>query len=139
MKDGTILLVEDDSNDVLLVKRAFKKAGVNNPLKIVDHGDGAIEFLENEEAPLLILLDLKLPRKSGLDILKWIRERKRLNRVPVIVLTSSKEKKDIERAYELGANSYLVKPFSFDDLKELVARIKSYWLELNVYSNNGVK
>ncbi len=135
MKEGTILLVEDDSNDVLLVKRAFKKAGIENPLKVREDGDSAQEYLE-EEKPLLILLDLKLPRRSGLEILGWIREQPRLKRIPVIVLTSSMESKDIYKAYELGANSYLVKPFSFNDLKETMEKIKAYWLELNVYPNN---
>ncbi len=137
MKEGPILLVEDDSNDVLLVKRAFKKAGIKNPLVIKVEGDSAMEYLNGEERPLLILLDLKLPKKSGLEILKWIKEQPHLQRIPVIVLTSSMERKDVNTAYDLGANSYLEKPFSLEKLDEIMNKIKSYWLDLNVYPNGA--
>ncbi len=137
MNEGPILLVEDDSNDVFLIKRAFKKAGIKNPLVVKEEGDSAMEYLNEKERPLLILLDLKLPRKSGLDILKWIKEQSHLKRIPVIVLTSSMERKDVNTAYNLGANSYLEKPFSLKELDEIMEKIKGYWLELNVYPNGA--
>jgi DNA-binding response OmpR family regulator len=80
---------------------------------------------------VLVLLDLKLPRRSGLEVLEWIREREGLKRLPVVVLTSSKEVADVNRAYDLGANSYLVKPVSFNSLLELVKSLEVYWLILN--------
>src|SRR6478672_12672813 len=118
----TILLVEDDSNDVLLIQRAFRKASLSNPLQIVEDGEAAILYLKGEESfadrdryplPRLILLDLKLPRKSGFEVLVWLRQQPKFYGLPVVVLTSSKEKNDIQQAYLLGANSYLVKPVGF--------------------------
>lgn len=136
----TILLVEDDANDVVLVKRAFKQAKVANPLQVARDGEeavaylaGAGEFADRERFPLpaIILLDLKMPRKSGLEVLEWLRAQPGLKRLPVVVLTSSKENRDINRAYELGANSYLIKPVSFNNLTEMVKTLGLYWIILN--------
>ncbi len=132
-----LLLVEDDDNDVLLIKRAFKKAKMANPVDVVSDGEAAIAYLsriapyEDRPIPELVLLDLKLPRKSGHEVLQWIREQPRFRFLPVVVLSSSREREDVERAYALGANSYLVKPPSFEALIEMVQTLDVYWLVLN--------
>lgn len=132
-----ILLVEDDDNDVLLIKRAFKKAKMANPVEVVSDGEAAITYLsrkppyDERPVPELVLLDLKLPRKSGHEVLQWIREQPRFKYLPVVVLSSSRERPDVQRAYELGANSYLVKPPSFEALIEMVQTLDVYWLVLN--------
>lgn len=140
-KVSTILLVEDDLNDLLLAERAFRKANLANAaLQHVADGDAAVSYLAGEgkyadrnlyPLPALILLDLKLPRRSGLEVLSWMRDQPRLNRLPVVMLTSSKEELDITRAYDAGANSYLVKPFGFDALVDIVNALNQYWLRLN--------
>jgi CheY-like chemotaxis protein len=136
----TILAVEDEDDDVALLKRAFRKTGVVNPVRFLTDGDQALsylagegEFADRETYPLpsLILLDLKLPRKSGLEVLAWLRERPVLRRIPVVVLTSSRQNVDLERAYDLGVNSYLVKPVAFTDLLELMGALKLYWIRFN--------
>lgn len=138
----SILLVEDDSNDILFVQRAFRQVNANNPIYIVKDGDAAIDYLAGEDEyadrdryplPALILLDLKLPRRSGIEILQWLRQQPRLKRIAVVVLTSSKESLDIDLSYDLGVNSYLVKPVKFDALAKMIAALDSYWLQLNEY------
>ena len=140
LTDFIMLLVEDDPNDILLIQRAFAKACLVNPLKVVRDGEEALNYLSGTgdfadrgrfPLPSLILLDLKLPRKSGLEILQWLRQQPPLKHIPVIVLTSSKESSDVSRAYDLGANSYLVKPVGFEGLLELVKSIGMYWMILN--------
>lgn len=142
LNDYGILLVEDDSNDILFVQRAFRQANLNNPIRIVKDGDEAVNYLggKNEFAnrdvyplPALILLDLKLPRRSGLEVLAWIRQQKYLRRITVVVLTSSKESLDVDKAYDLGVNSYLVKPVKFESLATMVEVLDAYWLRLNQY------
>lgn len=133
----TILLVEDDHNDVLLIKRAFQKVKIANPIIVLNDGEQAISYLAGREPyierplPVLILLDLKLPRKSGHEVLEWLRQQQTLKRLPVVVLTASSESSDINRAYDLGANSYLVKPVTFDALVEMVKTLNLYWLIFN--------
>jgi CheY-like chemotaxis protein len=136
----SVLLVEDDTNDILLMQRAFQKANLNIGLKVVCDGDAAVAYLSHFLArehydptllPLLILLDLKLPRRSGLEVLAWIRQQTFLRRIPVVILTSSSQNPDICQAYELNVNSYLIKPVNFNDLVHLVEMVKRYWLELN--------
>jgi len=136
----TILHVEDDQNDILLLQRALRKSGANVVVHAVMDGDKAVGYLSgaNEYAnresypmPQLVLLDLKMPRKSGLEVLGWIRSQNYLKRVIVLVFTSSKHDEDINRAYDLGANSYLVKPVGFDALQDMVKHINYYWGELN--------
>jgi len=135
-----VLLVEDDPNDVLLMQRAFRRAKVTNPVQVVEDGEDAVLYLSGQAPyadrvryplPALVLLDLKLPRKSGLEVLEWLRQQAGLKRLPVVILTSSKESTDISRAYDLGVNSYLVKPVSFDTLLDMVETLNLYWLLLN--------
>ncbi len=140
MKTNLILIVEDDGNDVLLIKRAFKKAQTINPLEVVTDGEEAINYLKGEgkytdriqyPIPILILLDLKLPLKSGFEVLEWLKKQEGLKRIPVVILTSSSESRDINRAYDLGANTYLTKPVYFADLIEMFKTIDIYWLILS--------
>src|SRR5215471_2423014 len=123
----TILHVEDDANDALLFQHACQKAGVGFDLRAVKDGDEAIAYLKGSEKfsdrmshplPQLMLLDLKMPRVNGFDVLTWLRNDEHFKRLPVIVLTSSNHENDIKRAYDMGANSYLVKPVGFDALVE---------------------
>ncbi len=140
LTDFTILMVEDDANDILLTQRAFMQASLVNPLRIVTDGEDAIQYLAGRGAyadrtryplPSLVLLDLKLPKRSGLEVLEFIRSEPALRQTPVIVLTSSQESSDVRRAYALGANSYLVKPVGFDGLVDMVKAIGMYWVILN--------
>ena len=134
---ASLLLVEDDPNDVFLMNRAFRKAGFAEPLKVAEDGERAIAALSGAgdppgwPGPSLVLLDLKLPRLSGFEVLAWIRSQPRLRGLPVVVMTSSKDKRDITRAYELGANAYLIKPASFGELVELVKCLAAFWLVAN--------
>lgn len=137
----TILMVEDEPNDVLLMQRAFLKAKLANPIQVAERGETAVAYLSGEipygdrgrfPLPALMLLDLKLPRMSGFEVLVWLRQQPVLKRLPVVVLTSSKESRDVNRAYELGANSYLVKPVDFDDLLETAKTLNHYWFLLCV-------
>ncbi|HEX5340216.1 MAG TPA: response regulator [Gammaproteobacteria bacterium] len=136
----TILLAEDDENDVMLIKRAFSKSHVINPIACVENGEQAVAYLsgqgeyadrERHPLPFMMLLDLKLPRLSGHEVLKWLREQPGLKRLPVVVLTSSREPADINRAYEVGANSYLVKPVVFEEFSTLLKQLQVYWLMLS--------
>jgi CheY-like chemotaxis protein len=135
-----ILLVEDDPNDIILIKRAFGKANITNRIQVVEDGEEAISYLagkgrygdrQNYPLPILILLDLKLPRKSDHEVLEWLRQQPMLKRLTVVVLTSSQQSSDVNRAYDLGANSYLVKPVTFDTLVEMVKGLNFYWVILN--------
>ena len=139
-KAGLVLLAEDDPNDVLLVQRAFQKIKITNPLQVTHDGEEAVAYLsgqvpyadrERHPLPVLLLMDLKMPRMSGLEVLRWLRQQPELRRLPVVLLTSSNQSPDINSAYELGANSYLVKPSGFDSLLELVKNLGVYWLVLN--------
>jgi DNA-binding response OmpR family regulator len=143
---GTILLVEDDENDVELFMRAYNQAHIANPVQRTSNGDDAVAYLSgegkyadrsNHPLPVLVLLDLKLPRRSGLQVLAWMREQPGLKRVPVVVLTSSKDNSDINHAYDLGANSYLVKPVAYDSLFDLIRSLNLYWLVLNQKPDTG--
>jgi len=140
MSGTAILLVEDDANDVILIRRAFAKAEIKNPVYTVEDGDAAVAYLAGEGAyadrddhplPGVVLLDLKLPRRSGLEVLEWVRQSPTLRRLPIVVLTSSRESADVNRAYDLGANSYLVKPVGFDALTDLVRILQGYWVGWN--------
>jgi len=139
LSDSSILLVEDNEEDILLLKRAFRNAHIANPLNVVKDGEQAIKYLAGSTAcasggrhpvPLLILLDLRLPRLSGFEVLEWIRERSELDRVIVVVLTNSDHVPDVSKAHALGANSYLVKPGTSDELVAMVKRIRGRWLLL---------
>lgn len=132
---SVILIAEDDENDVFLIRRAFHQAQFENPLQVVPTGEDAIAYLRGDSPftdrsrfpiPALMLLDLKMPRKNGFEVLAWIRQHGEFNALPVVVLTSSQESADINRAYALGANSYLVKPASFLSLVDMINRLKEF-------------
>ena len=138
-----LLLVEDNEDDVFLMQRALKAARVVNPLFVVEDGQEAVDFLggtgkfadrERYPLPSVVFLDLKLPFLSGHDVLAWIRRQKELESLVVIVLTSSNEASDLSRCYSLGANSYLVKPPTPEQLEELAKAFKWYWLEYNEFN-----
>jgi two-component system response regulator len=135
-----ILLVEDNPNDVKLTLHAFKTANLANAVHVARDGVEALEFLfgaalDNDQAipemPKLILLDLKLPRLDGHEVLKRIKNDPRTSRIPVVVLTSSSEERDVMRTYDVGANSYIVKPVDFEQFTEAVRDIGKYWLVIN--------
>lgn len=135
-----ILLVEDNPNDVELTLRALKKNNIANNIHVVTDGAEALEYLfangrySNRDMnliPKLVILDLKLPKVSGLEILKKIKSDERTRAVPVVVLTSSKEESDIIASYKLGANSFIVKPVDFDKFISTVRELGMYWLLLN--------
>lgn len=135
--DNPVLLVEDNPDDVLITRRAWKKGGLKNQLCIVNNGEEALMFLRREEGyvdaptPCLILLDLKMPRMDGFDVLEIIKDEDTLRSIPVIILTSSERDKDIERAYQLGCNSYIKKPVNFTNFIEAITEIKRFWLTLS--------
>jgi len=140
--DKTILVVEDERNDVFFLEYAFQMAGINNPLQAVEDGQEAINYLAGAgkyadrtkyPLPCMVLLDLKMPVKGGFDVLRWIQRQPDLQTLSVIVLSSSRERGDVEMAYQLGARSYLVKPLSISERLELAKAIKHYWLELNEF------
>ncbi|HWF20250.1 MAG TPA: response regulator [Verrucomicrobiae bacterium] len=132
----TVLLVEDDLNDIFLVKRAFKRADIRNPLQVVTDGVEAIHYLQGEgkyadrnlhPLPRLVVMDIKMPRKSGFEVLEWIKGDGTLKRIPVIIVSSSDQPQDINRAYELGANAYMIKPMDFRSVEHLFQSITHYW------------
>lgn len=135
-----VLIVDDSDDDKLLLTRSLRKAGVKCRVDTLPDGEAAIEFLSGAGAysdrlrhplPILMLLDLKMPRKNGFEVLEWLREQPGLNRIPVIVLTGSREDSDLRRAYDLGANSYLVKPVDSEERSALANALSSYWLNFN--------
>ncbi|MGG6240390.1 response regulator [Nodosilinea sp. AN01ver1] len=138
--EHTILLVEDNPKDVFLVQRAARKAGIITPLRVVSDGDAALSYLSGiapygdraaYPLPVLVLLDLKLPRRSGAEVLSWIRQQPRLRRLPVVVLTSSREYADINGIYDLGANAYIVKPADLDQLVDILKTLNLHWIIYN--------
>ena len=141
-----ILLVEDDQNDVFFLKYAFESAGIGNPVHVVSDGQDAIHYLAGNAnyadrhrfpLPCLVLLDLNLPGKMGNDVLRWMRKQLHLSNLVVVVLTSSSDSRDVDGAYESGAQSYLVKPRSLEKRLEMAKAIKKYWLDLNEFPSIG--
>ena len=139
-KEVEILLVEDNPNDVKLTLRALKKHNLANKVHVVIDGAEALDYIftQNqyahrriEDIPKVILLDLKLPKVSGLEVLKKIKTDERTKSIPVVILTSSREEIDLIKSYELGANSYIVKPVQFDKFMSSIAELGLYWLLLN--------
>jgi CheY-like chemotaxis protein len=131
-----ILLVEDDPNDVWLVRHAFQSANISNPLRIVNDGQEAIDYLKGNGAysdrgafplPKLVLLDLKMPRLNGFDVIGWMRRHYPWKLTPIIILSSSALPQDVNRAYELGANAYMVKPADYRALERLFRTIADFW------------
>ena len=139
-KDKLILLVEDNHDDEVLTLRALKKNNIANEVIVARDGVEALEYLFGAasgaddvipERPKLILLDLKLPRLDGHEVLKRIKDDPRTSGIPVVVLTSSSEERDVMKTYEVGANSYIVKPVDFEQFTEAVRDIGKYWLVIN--------
>ena len=135
-----ILLAEDDENDIFLLQRAVRDAAIRHPLVIARDGQEAVDFLEGAgqfadrarfSLPCLILLDIKMPRKTGLDVLEWLAGREKLRMLPVIMFSSSPRAEDVAQAYRMGANAFIVKPSSLERRAELFRVIKSFWLEFN--------
>jgi len=136
----TILLVDDSESDLLLMRHAFKKGGFKHPLQEVHDGEEAIAYLNGESlfadrnkfpVPALILLDLNMPMKNGFDVLDWLRSQPpAIKRISTIVLTASQRPEDVQRAFDLGANSYLVKPGTFEDLIAMIRCLRD-WLHYN--------
>jgi two-component system response regulator len=135
-----ILLVEDNPNDVQLTLHALKRHRLANRVLVVRDGVEALEFLfatgayadrRNAESPRLVMLDLKLPRVDGMEVLRAIRGNPRTRTIPVVMLTSSREERDIAETYDLGANSYIVKPVDFEQFTEAVRQLGMYWVLLN--------
>lgn len=131
----SILLVEDNPMDIDLTRRAFARRNLGNVLEVARDGQEALDCLARweagEPAPMLVLLDINLPKVSGLEVLRQLRAHPAFGQLPVVVLTTSDEDQDIQRAYALGANSYIVKPVSFENFVEVAAQIDLYWLNLN--------
>jgi CheY-like chemotaxis protein len=137
--EATILLVEDDSDDLELMRRALTKAKVTNRIDVVRDGEAALEFLFGEtpdgnrlnQLPALILLDLKLPKIDGLEVLKHLRAFEETKLLPIVMLTSSDEQEDILKSYRLGVNSYVRKPVDFVKFSETVGQLGLYWMLVN--------
>ena len=140
MTKKAILLVDDSQEDVLVLKRACLKVGIDVQFHCVCDGQEAVDYLEGKghfedrnahPLPRIILLDLKMPKMDGFDVLRWMQEHPALRRLPVTVLTSSGLDKDVDRAYDLGANSYVIKPDSLRGYTDMVETLHKYWTELN--------
>jgi CheY-like chemotaxis protein len=131
-----ILLVEDNPMDIDLTRRAFARRKLINPIEVAHDGEEALEYLarweSGEALPVVVLLDINLPKVNGLDVLRHYKTSPVCHRVPVIVLTTSAEDRDIQSAYELGANSYIVKPVDFDKFVQVAAQIDIYWNVINI-------
>ena len=141
--NATILLVEDEPSDVFLMKRALKSAQITNPLQVASDGQEAINYLAGTDKfsdraqfpiPSIIFLDLKLPYKSGFEVLDWIRNQEHLNQTLVMMLTSSSEERDISQCYKLGARTFLVKPPNAAMLTELMVSLKDFWVRHNEFT-----
>ena len=140
MKPKIILLVEDNPSDIGLTKRALAKSHIANEMVVAEDGQEALDYLfgngqyagrDVSYLPALVLLDLKLPRVDGLEVLRQIRSDARTSRLPVVILTTSKEEQDVARSYDLGANSYIRKPVDFIQFAQAVEHLGLYWLVLN--------
>jgi CheY-like chemotaxis protein len=138
-----ILVAEDDLGDVVLLRRAFAKAGVRAPIYFARDGKEVLDYLQGNAPfenpirhplPNLLLLDLKLPGLGGFEVLEWLREQPGLRRTLVVVLSDSKQMEDVNRAYALGANSYVARPQDSDELVRVVKRLEAYWLKINASS-----
>ena len=136
-EQAVILLAEDRDDDVVLIRRAFKNGNLVNPIYVVRDGEETIAYLKGEgqfanraEYPLpeLLLLDLAMPRKDGFEVLRWLRQQPGLSALRVVVLTSSDQMRDVNLAYKLGANSFLVKPIDFDNFVSMTTALNGYWL-----------
>lgn len=136
---SSVLIAEDDLNDVFLLKNAFQEAAPKMRVDVVANGQELIDFLQSggppssrSSIPTLVLLDLKMPKVDGFGVLEWIRHQPDLKRLLVVVFSSSGEAGEVNRAYDLGANSYLMKPFDYQRLTEIVRRLLTYWVDTNL-------
>ena len=136
VKSGTVLLVEDNPDDVFFIKWAFKKARLDLTLTVVSDGRDAVDYLQGNPPygdraayplPTLIILDLRLPGMHGLEVLRWIRSHPAFQRLPITILTGSVIREELNRAYDLGANSFLLKPLSLVDLKNTLQQLTTFW------------
>ena len=138
-REFEILIVEDDPNDAELITRALKKHNLANKLVLLKDGAEALDFLFGQGSlakiddgkPRVILLDLKLPKVNGIEVLRKIKSEERTKKIPVVILTSSREDRDLKDAYDLGVNSYVTKPIQFDEFAKVVSDLGMYWLLLN--------
>ncbi len=132
---ASILLVEDNPVDIDLTLRAFRKKRLDSPIELARDGEEALAYMDRWEAgdrpPALILLDIQLPKVSGLDVLRRLKSHERLRRIPVVMLTSSREEQDLQRAYDLGVNSYIEKPLEYARFLDVAEQIQTYWCVLN--------
>jgi two-component system, response regulator len=136
MKPKIILLVEDNPSDVELTRRALQKSHIANQMIVAEDGQEALDYLfggdpHRNELPTLILLDLKLPKVDGLQVLRQIRANERTSHLPVVILTTSNEEQDITQSYDLGANSYIRKPVDFNQFVDAIQYLGLYWLVMN--------
>lgn len=140
MTHDVILLVEDNPSDIALTRRAFEKSGISNSLVVAEDGQEALDYLfcagayggrDIADVPMVVLLDLNLPRVSGFEVLRRIRADPRTRRIPVVILTSSREEQDVAAGYDLGTNSYIRKPVDFSQFAETVKQLGLYWLVVN--------
>lgn len=137
-----ILVAEDSEDDAFFLKRAFLRAGVNAPLGFVENGESAVGYLSGRgpfkdrnmfPVPKLLILDLKMPGIDGFGVLEWLRTQPGLRRLPVVVFSSSAETQDVNRAHELGANGFTVKPNGLDAMHTFVLAVEAYWLRCHIY------
>jgi len=145
MNAATILIAEDEEIDVILLKRAFQMAGVAHSIHVVRDGQEAIDYLNRLQnldsgvsLPVLFLLDINMPRCNGLEVLERMRDTPLYHAIPVIIFSSSNHPSDVERAYRLGANAYLVKPTSTEQRNEMIRVVQAFWLQLNQAPPSGV-
>ncbi|HZQ46518.1 MAG TPA: response regulator [Verrucomicrobiae bacterium] len=148
MEPLPILLAEDNEDDVFLLQRAMTKARVTNPVQVVGDGEQVLAYLRGEGVygdrkkypfPVLLLLDIKMPKMNGLEVLSEVREDPLLRRLVVIVLSSSNQQRDIDQAFDLRVNSYLVKPSGTDGMTNIFQKVKNYWLTLNQYPHGPAR
>lgn len=134
-----ILVVDDSDADVSILRRAMTKAGIESQVLSLRDGQEAVDYLSREEGfnerthpmPELMLLDLKMPKMDGFDVLLWLQKQPRLKRLPVMVLSSSQQERDVDRAYDLGANCFVVKPSSLDGYGDIADGLREFWMDLN--------
>jgi CheY-like chemotaxis protein len=143
-KQGSILLVEDNEDDILLTKRSFNKNKIANQLIVVRNGEEAFDYLNRKgkyknkkanELPILILLDIEMPKMNGIKFLKELQNKEKLKHIPVVILTASDEEKDIISSYKYNVNSYIIKPVDFDQFTRIIKQLGMYWLVLNELPN----
>lgn len=136
-----ILIVEDRAVDLDLTKRAFSRRRLLNPIEVARDGEEALAYIDRwnagELTPVFIMLDLRLPKVDGLEVLRRLKEHPTFSAIPVIVLTTSAEDSDIQEAYRLGCNSYIIKPVEFNNFMEVASQVEVYWCALNRTSTNS--